>query len=56
MATNAATSTGDKIKLLDQMLEDLAGDEFEIDNDPSIESDYKRYGGDSQFSTIDNIH
>lgn len=48
----------DKIKLLDQMLEDIAGDEFDefSESDSSYSSGNKRFAADDDLSDIDNIH
>ena len=58
MTPKSTIKSSEKIKLLDQMLEDLAGEEFESDEGYGIEyeSDFKRYTGDTQLSEIDNIH
>ena len=58
MTPKSTIKSSEKIKLLDQMLEDLAGEEFESDESYGIEyeSDLKRYSGDAQLSEIDNIH
>jgi hypothetical protein len=58
MTPKSTVKSTDKIKLLDQMLEDMAGEEFESDESYGIEyeSDFKRYSGDAQLSEIDNIH
>lgn len=56
--TNTTIKSLDKIKLLDQMLEDLAGEEFDASNEATsdIESELKRYVASEQLSTIDNTH
>ena len=57
MSTTTKTSP-DKIKLLDQMLEDLAGDEFE-DYDASEEgasASVKRHDITEDFDVIDLLH
>jgi hypothetical protein len=48
----------DKIKLLDQMLEDIAGDEFDEfgESDGGYGSGNKRFAADDDLSEIDNIH
>jgi hypothetical protein len=48
----------DKIKLLDQMLEDLAGDEFDEYNEAEngASADYKRYSPEEDLDTIDLLH
>jgi len=48
----------DKIKLLDQMLEDIAGDEFDEfgDSDSGYGAGAKRFAADEDLSEIDNIH
>ena len=55
---NTTITSQDKIKLLNQMLEDLAGDEFDAngDSENDIESTLKHYVPNVQFSTIDNIY
>ncbi len=58
---NTTITSLDKIKRLDQMLEDLAGDEFDEFDDfnavgSNIETDLKRYAANVQLSNIDNIH
>ena len=57
MTTNSTIKSSDKIKLLDQMLEDLAGEELgEFDNgDADIDSELVRYAAHGQMSTLDNI-
>lgn len=57
MTPNTTTKSPDKIKLLDQMLEDLAGDEFDEYNEAEtdIESELMRYATNGHSSTIDNI-
>jgi hypothetical protein len=58
MTPKSTIKSSEKIKLLDQMLEDLAGEEFESEESYGIEyeSDFKRYSGDTELSEIDNIH
>ncbi|MFM9836293.1 MAG: hypothetical protein ACKVOA_09330 [Methylophilaceae bacterium] len=58
MATSSIIKSAEKIKLLDQMLEDIAGEEFDIDGGYGTDyaSDLKRYSGDSQLGEIDNFH
>jgi len=51
MSTTTKTSP-DKIKLLDQMLEDLAGDEFENGASASV----KRHDITEDFDVIDLLH
>ena len=55
---NTTITSLDKIKRLDQMLEDLAGDDFDDFNavGSNIETDLKRYAANVQLSNIDNIH
>ena len=57
MATNQTTICSDKIKFLDQMLEDIAGDEFDDceDNETDIDTDLKRFAKHAQLSSLDNI-
>ena len=62
MATTTIKST-DKIKLLDQMLEDIAGDEyedfdFESHNaaENSMEAGVKRYNDAEELDIIDIMH
>jgi hypothetical protein len=47
----------DKIKLLDQMLEDIAGDEFdEFGETDNYASGSKHFTDDDDLSDIDHIH
>lgn len=55
---NTNTQNVKKTKLLDQMLEDLAGDEFdEFDvNQAELESSSHRYNADDSMFDLDNLH
>jgi hypothetical protein len=57
MTPNTTIKSPDKIKLLDQMLEDLAGDEFDEYNEAEtdIESELMRHAVNGNYSSIDNI-
>lgn len=57
MATTTKTSP-DKIKLLDQMLEDLAGDEFEEfdTSENGTRADIKRFSGTEDLDIFDIMH
>lgn len=57
MTTNPTLKSSDKIKLLDQMLEDIAGDEFDDyeDSETDIDSNLKRFARHEQLSSLDNI-
>jgi hypothetical protein len=48
----------DKIKLLDQMLEDMAGDEFEDfdEDETSTNGDVKRYAAGEDLDFFDTTH
>jgi len=51
------TTNQDKVKLLDQMLEDLAGDEFDEYGDTNgFGSGIKRFAADEDLANIDNLH
>ena len=54
------TPSLDKIKALDQMLEDIAGDEYDdFSDEPNngLESSFKRYIADeASFESIDDLH
>ena len=54
----ATIKTVDKIKLLDQMLEDIAGDEFEDFDatEDSVRSNTKQYGNVEELEMIDSMH
>ena len=56
--SNTTITSADKIKLLDQMLEDIAGDEYEdFDVDESSASaGAKRYGNAEELDIIDIMH
>ena len=58
MTTNTTIKSLDKIKLLDQMLEDLAGEMFDAcsETNADIGADFNGYVAHAQLSTIDNIH
>jgi hypothetical protein len=54
----ATTKNVDKIKLLDQMLEDMAGDEFE-DYDPAesnMQASAWQFADIEELDTIDSMH
>lgn len=57
MAT-ASIKSADKIKLLDQMLEDIAGDEFDLDDpsEPAINGSVKHYTEAEELDIIDMTH
>ena len=57
MATPTKASP-DKIKLLDQMLEDLAGDEFEEfdTSEKGTSADIKRFAGTEDLDIFDIMH
>jgi hypothetical protein len=56
MSTTTKTNL-DKIKLLDQMLEDIAGDEFdEYNPEDSANSGVKRYAAEEDLDIIDITH
>jgi hypothetical protein len=57
MPTTTIKST-DKIKLLDQMLEDIAGDEYEEYDAPEagIHAGAKQYGDIEELDMIDSMH
>ena len=57
MSTTTKTSP-DKIKLLDQMLEDLAGDEFEDydESENGASASVKRHDITEDFDAIDLLH
>lgn len=56
--TNTTIKSLDKIKLLDEMLEDLAGEEFDEYNasEAGFSSDFRRFVSPADLSDIDNIH
>ena len=56
--TNTTIKSLDKIKLLDEMLEDLAGEEFDEynPNEANFSSDFRRFVAPADLSDIDNIH
>ena len=57
MATTTIKSA-DKIKLLDQMLEDIAGDEYEEYDaaESSMKANVKRYNDAEELDIIDIMH
>jgi hypothetical protein len=57
MSTTTKTSP-DKIKLLDQMLEDIAGDEYEEfeDGENFASSDVKRHSLEEDLDFLDTTH
>jgi hypothetical protein len=57
MSTTTKTNL-DKIKLLDQMLEDIAGDEFDEYNEAEngASSGVKRYAAEEDLDIIDITH
>lgn len=51
------TKTQVKTKILDQMLEDLAGEEFsEFNDDLVLSSDLDKFSDSDDFADIDNYH
>ena len=54
----ATIKTTDKIKLLDQMLEDLAGDEFDDYDtaETSIPASAKQFNDIEELDIIDSMH
>jgi len=56
--SNTTKTIPDKIKLLDQMLEDLAGDEFEeFDTSANVSSaEAKRYAATEDLDIFDIMH
>lgn len=54
---NTATNL-DRVKLLDQMLEDLAGDEFDEygEGENGFGSAIKRFAADEVLADMDNLH
>jgi len=54
----STTTNADKVKLLDQMLEDLAGDEFDEygEGESGFGSAMKRFAADEELVAIDNLH
>jgi hypothetical protein len=50
--------TADKIKMLDQMLEDMAGDEFEDydTSESSMRSSVKQYSDVEELDIMDSMH
>ena len=56
--SNTTIKSADKIKLLDQMLEDIAGDEYEdFDTTESgATADAKRYDNAKELDIIDTMH
>lgn len=56
MATTT-TKYQDKTEILDQMLEDLAGEELsEFDDDFELSSDLDKFSDLDDFAEIDNFH
>jgi len=54
---NTTTSQDDKTKLLDQMLEDIAGEEFsEYGNDFELDSELDKFSTTDEFANIDSYH
>ena len=55
---NKTTTSIDKIKLLDQMLEDMAGDEYDDENgdEADVETNLKRYDKQDILTNIDSTH
>ena len=58
MTTNTTIKSLDKIKLLDEMLEDLAGEELNEYNASAtgFSSDLRQFVTSADLSDIDNIH
>ena len=58
MMTTPTIKTTDKIKLLDQMLEDIAGDEFEDfdTTESAVSTNNKHYGHIEELDIIDSMH
>ena len=56
--SNTTIKSADKIKLLDQMLEDIAGDEYEDFDaaDSNASAGAKRYGNVEELDVIDLMH
>jgi hypothetical protein len=56
--STATIKSADKIKLLDQMLEDLAGDEFDEYDvaDSSMHPSAKQYSEIEELDIIDSMH
>ena len=56
--SNTTIKSADKIKLLDQMLEDIAGDEYEDFDaaDSNASADAKRDGNAEELDVIDLMH
>jgi hypothetical protein len=54
---NTTITSQDKIKLLDQMLEDLAGDEFDdkFASNANIDSSFKPFANNHRLSNIENL-
>lgn len=49
--------SGNKTELLDQMLEDLAGEELsEFDDDFELSSNFEKYSIADEFADIDSFH
>jgi hypothetical protein len=54
---NTTTKTQEKTQLLDQMLEDLAGEEFsEFNDDFGVSADLDKFSDADDFADIDSYH
>ena len=54
---NSTTYSPSKIEVLDQLLEDLAGEEInEFDNDLDLNADLDIYADTDDFADIDSFH
>ena len=56
--SNTTKTSVDKIKFLDQKMEDLAGDEFEEfdDSESGVSASVKRHDINEDLDTIDILH
>ena len=54
--SNTTITSADKIKLLDQMLEDIAGDEYEDFDEIESNAGAKRYANAEELDIIDTMH
>jgi len=56
--SNTTKASPDKIKLLDQMLEDIAGDEFEEfdEGEGGAGADFKRHSLEENLDFFDTTH
>ena len=55
---NTTIKSADKVKLIDQMLEDLAGDEFDELDSPEndTKAGFKRFSTERELDLIDLMH